>query len=96
MQILALSKDTPGASWEGREELLSAEAAHVWRLQTENVVRNVWFTESSHDAVLLLECPSLDEARRLIAGFPLVKNGLIAFELLALTNYDSYSRLFRK
>jgi hypothetical protein len=45
--------------------------------------------------VLTLECADVMEARRTLAELPLVKAGLIAFELMPLAPYPGFARLFR-
>jgi hypothetical protein len=44
--------------------------------------------------VLMLECGTLEEAQRLLSGLPLVRAGLIKFELIPLAPYDGFARLF--
>ncbi|MBP8974464.1 MAG: hypothetical protein KBH93_11360 [Anaerolineae bacterium] len=45
-------------------------------------------------AVLILECADADEARDALATLPLVRAGLIAFEIIALRSYPGLARLF--
>jgi muconolactone delta-isomerase len=94
MKILARSKDFPGASWTGAEAILRAEAAEVWRLQKAGAIRNIWFTHPDRDAVIILECSSVDEARSLLAALPLVKERFIQFDVAELRPYDGLERLF--
>lgn len=94
MKILARSKDVPGASWTGVEAILRAEAAEVWRLTQAGVIRNIWFTDPGRDAVIILECASVGEARSLLAALPLVKARFIQFDVAELRPYDGFDRLF--
>jgi hypothetical protein len=94
MTLLAQSSNSPGVNWEGTGELLRAEAAAVWRLQKAGVVRNIWFTHPGRDAVIIMECGSVDEARAFLAGLPLVKARLIQFDVVALVPYDGFERLW--
>lgn len=96
MKILAIEKELPGATAEGFAPLLKAEAAHAWELYQAGVIRELYFHQEQHVAVLVLECPDLAAAREALAGLPLVQAGLIEFELLPLVPYTGFSRLFEK
>jgi hypothetical protein len=96
MQVLVITRDAPGASWEGKEQLLRDEALHVWRLQQQNIVRNIWFTGPARDAVILMECDGVGSAKGILDDFPLVREGMIVYTVVALTAYDGYERLFER
>ena len=44
--------------------------------------------------MLILECNDKREAESALASLPLVKKGLIAFEVISLIPYDGFARLF--
>jgi hypothetical protein len=44
--------------------------------------------------VLVLECAGVSEAREVLATLPLVKEGLITFDLIPLVPYPGFARLF--
>ncbi len=46
------------------------------------------------EAVLALECASLEEAAAALDGLPFVRAGLIRFELVPLRPYPGFARLF--
>ena len=94
MKILALEKELPGATAEAFQPLLKEEARHVWELQQSGELREIYFNSNLHTAVLVLECPSVKEARRLLSSLPLVAAGLIEFEIIPLAPYDGFTRLF--
>jgi muconolactone delta-isomerase len=94
MKLLALERELPGAAAEAFQPHLKAEARRVWELQQSGLLREIYFNSDQHTAVLMLECPSVEEARDLLAGLPLVAAGLIEFEILPLAPYDGYARLF--
>jgi len=75
---------------------LKAEAHRVWELYQSGVLREIYFRGDRAHAVLILECGSLDEARAVLDTLPLVKTGLIAFEVTALLPYPGLARLFGK
>ncbi len=92
MRILVLEHEQPGASFP--PELLRAEARRVWELQQQGIVREIHFRADRHDAVLLLECADVAEARAHLDTLPLAQAGLIRFEIIGLVPYDGFARLF--
>lgn len=95
MKILALEHEQAQAeAGQFTRELLRAEAQRLWELQQEDLLREAYFREDRNEAVLVLECASVDEARALLETLPLVQAGLIAFELIPLRPYPGLARLF--
>lgn len=94
MKILAMETDVPGARDEEFGPLLKVEAYRAWELYQAGVFRELYFREDRHAAVLMLECSSLEEAREALDSLPLVRAGLIGFELIPLTAYPGFARLF--
>ena len=82
---------------EGRftESLLGKEVAAVWGLQQADILREAYFRADRHEAVIILECAGADEAQGHLEKLPLVRAGLIQFELIPLVPYPGLSRLFR-
>ena len=95
MKILALEKETPGVTGEMFKAHLVAETRRVWELYTADVLREIYFRQDRPEAVLVLECESVDAAGEVVATLPLVQAGLISFELIPLGPYPGYGRLFR-
>jgi muconolactone delta-isomerase len=95
MKILALEKEIPGVAPAAfTPGLLKQEAARVWELQQAGLLRETWFRQDRHEAVLILECADAAEAQRTLATLPLVSAGLIAFEVIPLVPYPGLARLF--
>ncbi len=94
MKLLALEKPLAAAP-AFTPDILEREARALWALQQRGVVREAWFRADRHDVVLVLESGSIDEVRASLATLPLVSEHLIDFEIIALTPYDGYARLFR-
>ena len=94
MKILALEKETPGATGEQFHPHLRAEAARVWELYQAGVLREIYFSQDRHEAVLILECQGAEEAHQVLGTLPLVREGLITFEVTALIPYSGFARLF--
>ncbi len=95
MKILALERETPGTTDEQFAPHLEAEAARAWELHQAGVIRELHFRADRDEAVLVLECASVEEARDALATLPLVRAGLIAFDLIPLRAYPGFERLFR-
>jgi hypothetical protein len=97
MKFLALEKESAGITEEQfTPALLREEAARAWELQQAGVFREMYFRSDRHEAVLVLECASIGDAQKAIDSLPLVRKGLIQFEIAPLVPYDGFARLFEK
>lgn len=95
MKILALEKAVPGVVAAAfTPQLLRQEATRVWELQQAGGLREIYFRRDRSDAVLIFECADAAEAQRLLDTLPLVRAGLIAFEVIPLKPYPGLARLF--
>ena len=94
MKILAIEKETPGTTDRQFAPLLRQEAERGWDLYQSGVIRELYFRADREEAVLILECQDLEEASRVLESLPLVKNGLISFDLIPLMPYPGFERLF--
>lgn len=94
MKILAIEKEMPGVTAGQFEPHLKAEALRVWELYQAGVFRELYFRADRPDAVLVLECADVQVARRTLDTLPLVREGLIAFDLIPLRPYPGLARLF--
>ena len=96
MKILALEKEIPNTAPEQFAPYLKAEAARVWKLYQSGQLREIYFRGDSNEAVLIMECADAEEANSLLNTLPLVKEGLIEFEVISLVPYPGFERLFGK
>jgi hypothetical protein len=94
MKILAIETEIPGIPDDAFTPHLRAEAKRAWELFQAGVVRELYFRKDRDAAVLVLECEDVEEARTVLGTLPLVREGLIAFELVPLVPYPGFSRLF--
>ncbi len=94
MKILAIEKEIPGVADEDFIPHLKAEAARAWELHQAGVIRELYFRADWLGAVLVLECAGVEEAAVVLSTLPLVKAGLIAFDIIPLKAYPGFSRLF--
>ncbi len=95
MKILAIEKELPGVADSDYKPWLEAEARKAWDLYQEGLIREMYFTDDNC-AVLVLEARDKAHAREIVNQLPLVQQKLIDFELLALTAYPGFSRLFKQ
>lgn len=94
MKIIAIERETPGTSSGQFAPYLKAEAAKVWEFYQNGLVRESYFRQDQSTAVLVLECAGIDEAQEALDDLPMVRAGLIEFELIPLKPYPGFSRLF--
>jgi muconolactone delta-isomerase len=95
MKILAIEHDVPDVTTEQfTRGLLEAEAKFAWELHQAGVIRELYFRADQPEAVLVLECADVDEARSVLNTLPLMRAQLIEFELIPLQAYPGFARLF--
>ena len=96
MKFLALEHDLPGVAAPGQfnEALLKDEARRAWDLHQAGIIRELYFRADRHAAVLVLECADVEEARGVLNTLPLVREKLIGFDVIPLTAYPGFARLF--
>ncbi len=94
MKILAIEKEMPGVADADYRPFLEAEALKAWELHQEGLIRELYFTDD-HCAVLILEARDKAHAREIVDQLPLVQQKLIDFDLMALTAYPGFARLFK-
>lgn len=96
MKILAIEHETPGLTEDDFAPHLEAEARRAWDLHQEGLIRELYFRADRAEAVLVLECADVAEAEAVLATLPLVRAGLITFELIPLRAYPGFARLFKE
>lgn len=95
MKILAIEKEITGLTDnQFTSELLYAEAARAWEFYQSGVFREIYIRADRNEAVLILECTNIEEAKNILSTLPLVKAGLIDFEIIPLKPYPGFARLF--
>ena len=94
MKILAMEIEAEGAKPEQFAPYLKSEARRVWELYQNSIIRELYFRADRSEAVLILECESINEAQETLASLPLVQAGLITFDMIPLIPYPGFARLF--
>lgn len=96
MKILAISRREPGASTERLQALQAAEAAAVWRLMGEGVIREMNFDKDRPCAIVTLEADSVVAAAQKMATLPMVAEQQIGFDYYVLGPYRQLEHLFAR
>ncbi len=94
MKVLALEIEKQGTASKNFSPFLKEEAAKVWELQQKDSIREIYFNAATHCAVIILETSSQSSAEGILEQIPLVREGLITFDLIPLVPYNGYARLF--
>lgn len=94
MKILCLDRPLPGATFEKYQPHLQAEVRHTWENYKKGVIRDVYFRQDRPGVAIFLECSSLEEAKAVVAEFPLAKAGLLDFDLIPIGPFTNWELLF--
>jgi len=91
---LVITHDKPNVYWKEQEQILKQEARVLWDLQKKGVIRSIWFTKNTREAILIIEAEDPIRTKEIVDTFPLVEEGLISYDIVELIAYDGYERLF--
>lgn len=95
MKLLALEIEIEKIDPKASQQHLEVEARKAWELQQEGFIREIYFRDDQATAVLVLEARNKEEAKKRLFELPLVRNGLIKFEIIPLRAYPGFERLFK-
>ncbi len=96
MKILAIEHAADGSRSLPSPSLLEEEARKVWELHSSGTIREIYFRADRREAVLILECLTVQEADHILSDLPLVKADMIRFEIIPLSAYTGFARLFTR
>jgi hypothetical protein len=94
MKILCIDRPLPGATFEKYQPHLQAEVRHTFETYKQGIIRDIYLRQDRPGVAIFLECSSVDEAKRVLAEFPLAKAGVIDFELIPLGPFTNWELLF--
>jgi len=94
MKILAIEKEIENVDWINQTEILEREASLVYDYYLDGFIREIYFNENKN-AVLILECESVEIAKEFLDELPLVKNGFIEFQIMVLKPYTGFNRILK-
>ena len=96
MKILAIAKVDPQTTPEKIKPHLEAEVKQAWKLYKEGTVREMYSCPDRRlGVVFVLECSSVDEARKNLDELPFVREKFIDFEMIPLGPFSYFETLFR-
>jgi hypothetical protein len=96
MKILAIAKVDPLTTPQKIQPHLEAEVKYAWKLYKEGTVREMYNCQDRPlGVVFVLECSSVDEARKVLDELPVVREKLIDFEIIPLGPFSYFETLFR-
>jgi hypothetical protein len=96
MKIIAIEQELIGSVEEDFKKHAKDEFKQVWCLYQEAYIREMYFRQDIHNAVLILESRNFEEATEILSSLPFVKNKFIKFDLIPLIPYNGFSRLFKE
>lgn len=95
MKILAIAKVDSQTTLEKIQPHLEAEVKYAWKLYKEGVLREMYNCQDRRlGVVFVLECGNADEARKILAELPFVREKLIDFEIIPLGPFSYFEKLF--
>jgi hypothetical protein len=92
--VMAMDRLLPGATDSKIKPLLADEARAILNLYLAGTVREWYFRQDRPGAVFILDT-SADNARRLLGELPLVKAGLVSFDIIPIGPYIPLATLLR-
>jgi muconolactone delta-isomerase len=85
MKIIAYDRFKPGVTMDTVRPMLAEEVAHAWRLWKKGVVRENYSRVDEPGVVLVFELDHVDDAKRVLAEFPMTKAGHIEWICIPVT-----------
>ncbi len=96
MKILVLPRRREGVPLETMQPHFNAEVQAVWDLYAQGVVRELYTrADQPGAAILTVESPSVDDARKTLAKLPLVELNMLDLDFIPLAPFTNLSRLFQ-
>jgi muconolactone delta-isomerase len=89
MKLLVMMDLVPGTRPEQLTPYLKEEAARAWELHKAGIFRDMNFRTDRPGVVNIVECASVDEAKKVLATLPLAKAGFMTFQVIPL-GYPSF------
>lgn len=72
------------------------EVRHTWLLYKSGVIRDIYFRQDRPGVAIIAEADSIEAAKRALDELPLVKAGLIEWEMIPLGPFTNWEFLFAK
>jgi len=95
MQILAIDKISEGVTAAVLEPHLPQELAATVQLYLQEKIRIFYFRKDRAGVVFIMECESVQEAKEVLAGLPMVQEKLLDFDLIPIGPLMPLGRLLK-
>jgi hypothetical protein len=97
VKVLALGHAQTGIRWEHIAPYVGEEARSVWELYESDRVGEFYLRADQRPGVVLVfESDDVREAERVVAALPMVKAGLLDFEVIPLRPYIGFRELLEE
>lgn len=96
MQVLVIARVKSGILMEQVLPFVGAEADRAWKFYASEQIRQMYYIADMSGAVMLWEGESVESVTQEAQKLPMVKEGILECEVLALKPYTGYASLFAK
>ncbi|MBG1265810.1 hypothetical protein [Nostoc sp. WHI] len=94
MQVLVIARVKSGIPIEQILPFVNPEAAQAWEFYASEQIRQMYYIADKSGAVMLWEGESVESVTQQVQKLPMVKEGILACEILPLKPYTGYASLF--
>lgn len=94
MQVLVIARIKSGIPVEQVLPFVSAEAAQAWEFYASEQIRQMYYIADMSGAIMIWEGESVESVTQEVQKLPMVKEGILACEILPLKPYTGYESLF--
>lgn len=94
MQVLVIARVKSGIPVEQVLPFVSAEAAQAWEFYASEQIRQMYYIADMSGAVMLWEGESVESVTQEVQKLPMVKEGILACEIIPLKPYTGFASLF--
>lgn len=91
MKYLVLMSDVHGSTSGDFTPFVESEMKRVYDLKDQGVISEIFFRRDKDDAVLILDCIDESSVIEYLGSLPMVKAGLLEYELIGLRDYTPRS-----
>jgi hypothetical protein len=93
MKLFAVDRILPTATEENIRGVVIREALHIWMLYTKDIVRETYFRKDRPGVILVLEAESVADAKKVLSTFPMVRAGVIDFDIIPVGHFVPFGTL---
>jgi hypothetical protein len=94
MQVLVIARVKAGIPLEQVLPFVSPEAAQAWEFYASEQIRQMYYIADMSGAIMLWEGKNVESVTQELNKLPMVKEGILACEILPLKPYTGYASLF--